>query len=179
MVFYMHNIFTIACRAASGSHFAADAGNGFLRFVEFIGVEYRLLISLPIRLFLITGVTVDVCFFGFFAVELARTGAQAGFSSSELDEVRLGLGVQGLEKSPHCDSLELPIVCVRRFLLKAFLMLLMDGERRWKFPIGVAGVWRKHTTSKRIVKIGNTVTSYMYGSFFIKHVNKQFDRLSE
>jgi hypothetical protein len=124
---------------------AADAGNGLLRFEEFIGVEYRFLISLPIKLFLIIGVTVALFFLGFLAVA-ARTGLETGFSSSELDDVRLGLGVQGLEKS-HDDSLELPIVFVRRFLLNGFRMLLIEGERRWKYPDGVDGVC-KFMTSK-------------------------------
>ena len=111
-------------------YLAAEAGYGLLRFDEFIGVEYRLLMSLPIRLFLITGATVDVFFLSFLAVA-ARTGLELGFSSSELDDVRLGFGVVGLERS-HDVSLELPIVFVRRFLLKGFRMLLMEGERRWK-----------------------------------------------
>ena len=84
--------------------------------------------SLPIRLFLITGATVDVFFFSFFAVA-ARTCLQVGFSSSELDDVRLGFGVVGFERSSDV-SLELPIVFVRRFLLKGFRMLLMEGDRR-------------------------------------------------
>ncbi len=110
-------------------YLAADEGNGLLRFEEFIGVEYRFLISLPIKLFLITGVTVDVFFLGFLAVE-ARTGLETGFSSSELDDVRLGLGEHGLENSLDSDSLGLPIVFVRRFLLNGFLILLIEGDRR-------------------------------------------------
>jgi hypothetical protein len=109
-------------------HLAADDGKGLLRFEEFIGVVYRFRISLPIKLFLITGVTVGGFFLAFFAVA-ARTDLEIGFSSSELDEVRLGLGVQGLENSPD-DSPVLPIVFVRRFLLNGFRILLIEGERR-------------------------------------------------
>lgn len=147
----LHLFTTSVYNFPKGFYFAADAGKGLIRF-EFIGVEYSFLILSPaVRLFLITGITAEVLFFAFFAVA-ARTGTETGFSSSELDDVRLGFGVNCLERSSHEDSLELPIVFVRRFRLKGFRKLPVDGERRWKLPDGVDGVCKFTTVKLKLLQ---------------------------
>ena len=111
-----------------------------LRFLEFNGVVYILLMSLPIKLFLITGASAQ--FFGFFEVaDMSVAARRRGtFSSCELDDVLLGFG-EKKDLAKFDDSLVLPMDLVLRFLLKGFRMLPGVANLK-KWPDGVAGSFK-------------------------------------
>lgn len=120
-----------------------------MRFLEFNGVVYILLMSLPIKLFFITGASAQ--FFGFFEVaDMSVAARRRGtFSSCELDDVLLGFG-EKKDLVKFDDSLVLPMDLVLRFLLKGFRMLPGVANLK-KWPDGVAGSWRMFSRGSSIL----------------------------
>lgn len=98
--------------------------------------------SLPIKLFFMIGVTVDVLWVLYPVIlQKGLVFFDDFFSKSELDELRLGFGVRGLEHSSEESLVLLSIVFERRLFFKTFRKLFRDGERRCKPRNGVPGVF--------------------------------------